>query len=177
MIAKLEAVEQYQEWVDKESNVKRKTSVRPFRVPLLDFTATHYAKMVKLKWKQIIGPKWNGGEDPPKQPLFPVFVLNSKCSIEHEPVTMPPIIKQMTREQIDAIIDTPLKVGFPCHSQTVEHGVATTTQCVKRRRKEDTQLACVLQTVEARAQLPHRITHKRLKSDYEKIIEATNNAK
>ena len=73
----------------------------------------------------------------------------------------------MTREQIDAIVNTPLQADFPCHSQIVEHGVATTTQCVKRRRKESTQLACVLQTVEARAQQPHVVTHKRYRKDYQ----------
>ena len=46
---------------------------------------------------------------------------------------------------------------------------ATTTQCVKRRRKESTQLACVLQTVEARAQQPHVVTHKRYRKDYVNI--------
>ena len=138
MITKLEAVEQYKAWIEKESGIKRRTIIRPFRVPLLDFTATHYAKMVKLKWKLMKGPG-----SPPKQPFFPVFVLNSKSAIQHEPVTMPPIIKQMTREQIDAIVDTPLQADFPCPSQTVEHGVATTTQCVKRLRKESNQLAHV----------------------------------
>ena len=93
----------------------------------------------------------------------------TKSAIQHEPVTMPPIIKQMTREQTDAIVDTPLQADFPCPSQTVEHGVATTTQCVKRRRKESTQLACVLQTVEARAQQPHVVTHKRYRKDYVNI--------
>ena len=150
MIAKLEAVEQYNAWIEKESGIKRRTIIRPFRVPLLDFTATHYAKMVKLKWKLM-----KGLGSPPKQPFFPVFVLNSKSAIQHEPVTMPPIIKQMTREQIDAIVNTPLQ--------------ATTTQCVKRRRKESTQLACVLQTVEARAQQPHVVTHKRYRKDYVNI--------
>ena len=164
MIAKLEAVEQYKAWIEKESGIKRRTIIRPFRVPLLDFTATHYAKMVKLKWKLMKGPG-----SPPKQPFFPVFMLNSKSAIQHEPVTMPPIIKQMTREQIDAIVDTPLQADFPCPSQTVEHGVATTTQCVKRRRKESTQLTCVLQTVEARAQQPHVVTHKRYRKDYVNI--------
>ena len=166
MIDKLQQVEAYFEWVEKESRVKRKKTVRPFRVPLLDFTAQHYAKMVRMKWKQI-----KGVGKPPKQPFFPVFTLNSKGPVQHEAVTLPPIIKQMSREQVDAIIDTPLQVDFPCHSQTVEHGVATTTQCVKRRRKEDTQLACVLQTVEARTLQPHRVTHKRCKMDYASILE------
>ena len=115
--------------------------------------ATHYELMVRMKWIRMKGPKWGRGEIP-KQPFYPVFVLNSKGPDDIEEVTMPPIIKQMTQEQIDAIVDTPLKAEFPCHSQSVEHGV-------KRRRKEETQLACVLQTVEARAMNSHIMSHIR----------------
>ena len=77
-----------------------------------------------------------GPGSPPKQPSFPVVVLNSKSAIQHEPVMMPPFIKQMTREQIDAIVDTPLQADFPCHSQIVEHGVRKLPNALKDGTKK-----------------------------------------
>ena len=128
--------------------------------------------MVRMKWKQIEGPC-----NPPKKPYFPVFVLNGKGDIPLEPVTLPPIIMKMSREQIDSIVDTPLEIQFPCHSQTVEHGVATTTQCVKRMRTENTQLACVLQTVDARASIPNKVTLKRFREDFKDQLDEGKRAR
>ena len=43
MIAKLEAVEQYKAWIEKESGIKRKTIIRPFCMQDTFARATHSA--------------------------------------------------------------------------------------------------------------------------------------
>ena len=170
MIRKLKEVEDYQSSKERYSAVKRSEKIRPFRIPILDFKATHYAKMVRFKWQKQTPIPVPGFENPPKVPYFPVFVLNGTGKPPIEQVTLPPIIKQMSSEQIDSILETPLEVQFPCHSQTVEHGVATTTQCVKRMRTERTQLARVLQTVDARSSLPNGVTRKRFREDFKSVL-------
>mgnify|MGYP006267958819 CR=1 FL=1 len=177
MILKLLAVERYKCSKDEFSGVVPIRKIRPFRLPLLDFEATHYAKMVRFKWQKQTPIPVPGFEDPPKIPHFPVFVPNGTGKPPTEQVTLPPIIKAMTVDQIDAILDTPLQVGFPCHSQTVEHGVATTTQCVKRMRSRETQLACVLQTVDGRESFPNKVTHKRFREDFKNILEKGKKAR
>ena len=48
--------------------------------------------------------------------------------------------------------------------------MATTTQCVKRMRTERTQLARVLQTVDARSSLPNGVTRKRFREDFKSVL-------
>ncbi len=77
-----------------------------------------------------------------------------------EPVTIPPLLQSLTAGELESIRQVPFSCTIPCHTQTVEHAVATVSKCAKRRRTEDTQLMSVLQTVAARQELSKRVTHK-----------------
>ena len=71
-----------------------------------------------------------------------------------EPITVPPVIRQLSSADLDDVINTPLSFNIPCHTQSVEHTVALVTGATKRYRSEDTQLANMLQTAAARNKWP-----------------------
>ena len=82
-----------------------------------------------------------------------------------EPITVPPVIRQLSSADLIDVINTPLSCNIPCHTQSVEHTVALVTGATKRCRSEDTQLANMLQTAAARKNLSGRVTHKRFRMD------------
>ncbi len=137
----------------------KKRKIRPFRLPLLNFQARNYWEMVKIKFRALKGPY-----NPPKEPIFPAYILNYKGPQQWDLVTEPPIMEHMSTSEIDDLVDSALTSEFECHTQTVEHGVALTAQSVKRRRTEKTQLMNALSTAAAREQLSEKVTHKRFKT-------------
>ena len=59
-----------------------------------------------------------------------------------------------------------MTMSYPI-GKSVEHTVALVTKSTKRYRTEETQLAAVFQTAEARKNFSGRVTHKRSKADNE----------
>ena len=83
-------------------------------------------------------------------------------------MTNPPLISNLSAEEISRIADEPLKCEIPCHSQTVEHTVALVTKATQGRRTEDNQLMSVFQIAQARKDYKGTVTHKRYR---EKPVE------
>ena len=135
-------------------------NIREFKLPLLNFKATTYYELVQIKFRKTKGPG-----NPPKEPIFPVYTVGKKKgSVVWESVKRPPIFKNLNYDDIAGFVVTPFLSDIENHTQTVEHGVATTSKSVKRRRTEKSQLMCALSTIDAREKLPGRITHKRFKN-------------
>ena len=73
----------------------------------------------------------------------------------------------MTKQEINSIVEAPLEVNYPCHSKTVEHGVALASKVCKRFRTESTQSEAVLVHHTARKQQPaKRMTIARYGEEY-----------
>ena len=165
MVKELAAIEEYDDWVRRESGIDTPRAIRSYRLPVVNFHADHYVKLVKLSFKDVRGSGQFArlGRERLIQPYYQVYTPNSKAKRpDVEKVRLPPLFKQMTKEEINSIKDKPLVVSYPCHSQTVEHAVALTTKGSKQFRKPESQLGAVLSTVEARAsQSFKRVTHKR----------------
>lgn len=132
-------------------------SIREFRIPVINFKADSYVRMAPLK--SCKGPY--DGSDAPKLYKFACFSLNSTAEkATWESITEPPLTKDLSMEQIKAFIDTPYVCDYPCHTQSVEHGVAAVSRAVKLRRTERTQLMQVLQTAKAIKRNPGPILKK-----------------
>ena len=127
--------------------------------------------MIILKYKDVKGTEAHFGRTL-KQPFYLVHTPNSKSQQKTwAKVTLPPLLRSMTTEEIESIKTNPLKVEYPCHSQSVEHAVATTSSCAKKYRKSETQVQAVLQTVGARADQPFKnVSHKRFREDIKCMI-------
>ena len=136
--------------------IPKTNEIRKIFLPLLNFKAGRYWEMYKFKRRKIDGPP-----DTPDELIFPTYTINYKGSQRWAVVTEPPLTIGLSDDELKQLIDNPVKcIDYPCHTQHVEHGVATTSQCVKRRRKQGTQVVAVLQTVAARAQNSGQVTHK-----------------
>ena len=96
-----------------------------------------------------------GPDNPPKKLVYQTY------NNEWEPVTIPPLIRDMTITELERFHDKPMEIKIPCHSQTVEHTVALVSQATQRRRTEDTQLMNVLQVSSARKNFKGKVTHRR----------------
>ena len=143
----------------------KKRKIREFHLPRLNFEAKHFYEMVKWKKDQMEGP-----HDPPKILTFPIYTLNYKGPTEFNTVGMPPLLAHMDAQQIDELKECPLTSDFECHTQSVERGVATTAQSVKRRRTDESQLRMALSTVAAREEIKESVTIKRLKENFSKFM-------
>lgn len=130
-----------------------------YRVGELNFKAKDFTDMVFLR--RVKGE----GHNAPQILEFRSVKIggkldkNGKLPREWIRAEEPPLTLHLTDEEIDEFLISPLVCDFPCHSQSVEHGVALTTRCVKRRRTEKTQLMAIYQTQEARRLIPGRITY------------------
>ena len=102
-----------------------------------------------------------GPGDPPERLMYLTY------NGEWEPVSVPPVIENLTPHQLDQFLKEPFKCPIPCHSQTVEHAVALTSQVTKNRRTEETQLRSMLQVAAARRDFTGKVTHKRFKEELE----------
>ena len=142
----------------------KKKQIREFHLPKLDFTASEYWKMVKIKFREMNGPY-----NPPKEAVFDVHTINYKGPTKQQPLSMPPIMAHMSAAEVDEVINARLTADFECHTQSCERGVAQTAESVKRRRTAATQLRMALSTVAAREETPRNITVKRFKNDFSKF--------
>jgi len=75
----------------------------------------------------------------------------------------------LTDAQLYQLVDDPtsLEIFAPCHSQSVEHGVAITSLAVTRWRTRENQLGAALQIEHARKVTPGEVTHKSRNLVYE----------
>ena len=96
-----------------------------------------------------------GIDNPPKMLVFEAY------NGDWEPVTIPPLIADMTTSQLEKFREEPFQCSIPCHSQSVEHTVALVSQATRHRRTEENQLMSVLQTHSARKEFSGSVTHKR----------------
>ena len=167
---KLLEVEEYHKEIARKRaelhEVPKKRKIREFHMPQLDFDAPNYWSMVKLTNEVIKGPF-----NPPKILVFPIHTINYKGATRYQQVTKPPLVAHMDAAQIDELVDCRLTSDFECHTQSVERGVATTAQSVKRRRTDDTQLRMALSTVAAREELKETVTVKRFKDAFGKYSD------
>lgn len=149
------------------SSKRQQTPLRQFELAKLNFGANVYWKLPQLKRVKIAGA---ANTNPPDEILFKVFTQNYKGPDKWALVTEPPITEPLSDTELAGLVDNPAmlrsQIHAPCHSQSVEHGVATTSQAVKRWRTEDTQLGAALQIVKARQLTQGRITHKSRKLLY-----------
>lgn len=166
MIRVILKVEEYDEWVEKESGVRRKKNISPYELPLLNFNARNYSDMVKMSSALVkTAPGWTGGSV--RRPYYTVWTQGAKGPPTRQRVTLPPILAVMTQQEVNSIVEAPLEVNYPCHSQTVEHGVALVSKVCKRFRTESTQNEAVLVTQTARKEQPaKRMTIARYGEEY-----------
>ena len=111
--------------------------------------------------------KVKGIDNPPKRLVFETY------KGDWEPVTKPPLIEEITTQQLEAFREQPLQCDIPCHSRSVEHIVALVSQATKHRRTVDNQLMSVLQTHAARKEYSGRVTHKRYSASSLTVTEDT----
>ena len=130
-----------------------------YRVAEVNFEARHFKELI---WFRRVKGK---GHNAPEIVEFRAVQIgakpgkNGKLPRDWVRAEESPLTQHMSDEELDGLKDTRLVSDFPCHSQSVEHGVALTTRCVKRRRTERTQLMAIYQTQEARRRNPGRITY------------------
>ena len=74
-------------------------------------------------------------------------------------VNEPPVTKGKDVEQWRT---EPLRLNYPCHSQTVEHGVKTTSSVVSSYTDYDDQLGAAFAAIKSRQKLKGKVTRKRL---------------
>ena len=147
---------------DRENSIARVNHTDTYRMAFVNFDAEDFTAIMKFRRKsqpQTVYTK------PPESVEFKSVQLgatrDSKGNLPTSYIRMveSPLTANITDHELLAIIDNPLVSTFPCHSQTVEHGVALTSACVKRRRKEENQVMSTLQTAQARRVQPGRTTY------------------
>ena len=164
----------YREKTRELSRKRLRSEVRAFKVAEIDFTCTSYPLLTRLKSSRIPDHKVPGWEQPPYEYYFSYFTLNFKGKRRWELLTEPPATMDLAEAQLDMIVEDPtsMDIWAPCHSQSVEHGVAITSQVVTRWRTPETQLGAALQVHHARKATPGEVTHKSRRLMYEGVKPA-----
>ena len=129
LIADEDDIVKRQEGVNLILNIKARGtgsgSVRPFRVAKVDLLANSYQRLSKI---DIVHTS-------PKGFSYQVTVPNKPDeSTETMRLTLPPLIANLSVEEIQDFVATPFKSSLPCHTQAVERGVKQTTGVVRRIR-------------------------------------------
>ena len=120
-------------------------------LPKINFSATHYSKMINIVHDGV-GHFYFIPAD-----FYGVAVRRKKVRL-----TVPPLLKKYTRQQIIGFIRKPLCTDFYCHSQPCERGVKTTTEACQSKMKYKLQLGQALMTEKSRKQYPE-VIRKRLR--------------
>jgi hypothetical protein len=165
----IRAARRYREATRDFSRKRKRSDIRSFQTPILNFAAQRYNEMVNLEPERIKDHHVQGWENPPREYFYRVFTVNYKGPIKRQLLTEPPAVMDMTDAQLDSIVDDPtlLDIWAPCHSQTVEQKVAVTSMVVGKYRKFESQLGAALQVDYARQANPGEITHKSRALAYE----------
>ena len=121
--------------------------------------------------QEVKGPGTIPTSDGVSVPLRPPKRLMFLTKLDtYEPVTVPPLVEDLSPEDLERIKQHPFQCNIPCHSQAVEHTVALVTKSTKQYRTEKTQLAAVLSTAAARKEFKGKISHKRFKLAKDKDV-------
>ena len=154
LLTRLLCVEKYENRVKQICPMRSRMKPRPrtYLLPKINFKAPTYYELCSMKVQKVRGP-----DNPPDGVVF------RDQHRDWKKVTMPPLLQDFTQQDIDNIRHTKLDFEYPCHSQSCEHGVASTSCAVGRRRTVKTQMSSVLQSEGARADLDGPVTHKRFK--------------
>jgi hypothetical protein len=107
---------------------------------------------------------------PPCEYYYRVHTPNYKgTEIRKQLLTEPPATVHLSDAELYQLVDDPTRLDIfaPCHSQSVEHGVAVTSLAVKRFRTRVNQLGASLQIEHARKVTPGEVTHKSRNLVYE----------
>ena len=164
IIKSLRAAQAYFSFIDsmrkKLKELPRPRPIRLFKTPKIDVKSKTYYQIFKTKYMKIEGPY-----TPPDQLHFPVHTINYRGPLQYAPLTEPPMLRHLSVNELERFKEAPLSLRLDCHTQSVERGVALTSQSVKGRRNTSSQLRCALSTEAARRQFPEPITHKRFKTD------------
>ncbi|XP_063690962.1 uncharacterized protein LOC134823433 [Bolinopsis microptera] len=172
----IRASEAYDRYIETESGSRLPKKIRQYISPQINFDCKSFIDMFVSVYQVVKKPEIPLDSQgrflplrhadrsvsmmkPPKRLMFKTKLGS------WEPITAPPLIRQLSSVELDDIINTPLSCSIPCHTQSVEHTVALVTGSTKRYRSEDTQLANMLQTAAARKNLSGRVTHKRFCMD------------
>ena len=113
-------------------------------LPEINYEAKHYMNMVKFHGQ---GPYY----------FKPANIYGKDVRNKMVRVTCPPILKQLSREEIVGFIRTPLTTQYLCHSQPCERGVKNTSEAVTGSTAKMThmkQLGQALLAEKCRSDLP-----------------------
>ena len=74
-------------------------------------------------------------------------------------VTEPPVT---IGADLDEYLHKPLRLNYPCHSQTVEHGVATTSKVATCSVVYEKQLGAAFTVIQSRLRMKGKVCRKRM---------------
>ena len=142
----------------KKEGTRSSSKIREFHRPIIDFKATAYYKMVKVKKDDLSftvypGPSHKLGDTDKGPRPIPV---KSICSF-------PPMLDRDTYRDLNV---TPFTTTTPCHTQPVERAVQASHRAVKRARTEQNQNSVLLCTNAAIKEGPKRVTKKSYSLDF-----------
>ena len=149
---------------DEENGIRHKKSTA-YRMAAVNFQCDDFYKMATLRQRTQ-----KGFHNAPKVVEYKVAIIGGakngegKLAFEWVRVTESPLTANLSDDELYQILDSPLKCDYPCHSQSVEHGVALTSQCVKRRRTEQNQLVAIYQAAHSRKTNPRVVTYPKSQS-------------
>ena len=78
-------------------------------------------------------------------------------------VTEPPVT---IGEDLSKYREKPLCLNYPCHSQTVEHGMATTSKVALTSTDYEKQLGAAFAIVNSRKKIMGRMSRKRMRENF-----------
>ena len=132
------------EQVENEVPVSRR--VRQSERPRLNVDGVVYYRIIK--YKRLTYEVYKG----------PVY----KGPVTYNSITLPPLLKKPYSQYIESRFTS----DIPCHAQCVERAVANTHRVVKKRKTEESQLDCLLNTLKSRKETPRRVTKKGYYEDF-----------
>ena len=78
-------------------------------------------------------------------------------------VTEPPVT---LGEDLEQYLAKPLRLHYPCHSQTVEHGVATTSKVALSSTAYEKQLGAAFSIIQSRRKMKGKVCRKRMRGEF-----------
>ena len=121
-----------------------------FIVPQIKFSAVHYSKMIDIQHDGVGHFYYSPAS------FYGMDVRRKKVRI-----TVPPLLRTLSRAQIVDFIRHPLRTDYLCHSQPCERGVKNTTEATSRKMDYKLQLGQALMAERSRKERPE-IIRKRL---------------
>ena len=123
---------------------------QPLIVPDIDFNADHYNKMIKIQHDGV-GHYY----------YAPAKFYGRTVRAAKVRLTVPPLLRKLTRHEIISFLKKPLITDYICHAQPCERGVSITSEATSSKMTYDLQLGQALMAERCRHDRPH-IIRKRL---------------